>query len=109
MRKTICFLPGLAFVLGALGSFLRWLQLLSRVEEETGFYTPGAQSVVLALYGILAVLGLAWAVSRFPGFREPLPTGYDALLLPPRLHLGLSALVGCCSWPGRRCSFPSPA
>ena len=94
MRKTIWFLPGLAFVLGALGSFLRWLQLLSRVEEETGFYTPGAQSVVLALYGILAVLGLAWAVSRFPGFREPLPTGYDALLLPPRLHLGLSALVG---------------
>ena len=94
MRKTIWFLPGLTFVLGALGSFLRWLQLLSRVEEETGFYTPGAQSVVLGLYCVLAVAGLAWMVSRFPGFGEPLPKDYGALLLHPGLHLGLAALSG---------------
>ena len=94
MRKTIWFLPGLTFVLGALGSFLRWLQLLSRVEAETGFYTPGVQSVVLGLYCVLAVAGLAWVVSRFPGCREPLPTDYGALLLHPSLHLGLAALSG---------------
>lgn len=81
MRNNKWFLLFLTFILGAVASFLRWLHVLGCYDLESGFYRPGIQGILLALFIVFSVIFLFRASQMaLRGEHPPAEEFHDALM-----------------------------
>lgn len=80
MRNNKWFLLFVTFVLGAVGSFLRWLHILGCYNADSGFYRPGIQGVILVIF-ILFSAALLLRTQRLALENRRPPLDYHGALM----------------------------